>query len=142
VDAAERRDFVRNHWTAIFGYSRKNDGPSTTVVYYVTDGEDILVSTTATRSKARAVARNSRASLSVLDESWPFACLTVYCNATVDATVDSDLDAVASLYKRIFGTMLDRQFDDGAATMTSRGQVAGEARRANRLPARSICWGW
>jgi nitroimidazol reductase NimA-like FMN-containing flavoprotein (pyridoxamine 5'-phosphate oxidase superfamily) len=87
VNAAERRGFVRTHGTAIFGYARKNDGPSMTVVYYVMDGDDILISTTATRSKARAVARNSKASLCVLDESWPFAYLTVYCNAIVDATV-------------------------------------------------------
>ncbi|KMO83758.1 pyridoxamine 5'-phosphate oxidase family protein [Mycolicibacterium chlorophenolicum] len=115
MNAAERREFVRSHRAAIFGYSRKKDGPSLTVVYYVMDGDDILVSSTTPRSKTRAVVRNPKISLCVLDESWPFAYLTVYCDATVDATVESDLDAVVSLYKRIFGTILGREFDDSAA---------------------------
>jgi hypothetical protein len=79
------------------------------------DGDDILISTTATGSKARAVARNSKASLCVLDESWSFAYLTAYCNAIVEATVETDIDAVVSLYKRIFETMLGRELEDGAA---------------------------
>jgi PPOX class probable F420-dependent enzyme len=115
VNTEERREFVHSHRTAIFGYRRKNDGPSLTVVYYVMDGEDILISSTATRSKTRAASRNSKVSLCVLDESWPFGYLTVYCDAAVDATVESDLDAVVSLYKRIFGTILGRTLDDGAA---------------------------
>src|SRR5439155_23355405 len=31
----ERREFVRTHRTAIFGYGRRQDGPWMTVVYYV-----------------------------------------------------------------------------------------------------------
>jgi hypothetical protein len=27
MDRAERREFVRKHRTAVFGYSRKSDGP-------------------------------------------------------------------------------------------------------------------
>lgn len=115
MDTAERREFVRGHRAAIFGYGRKDDGPSLTVVLYVMDGDDILVSSTATRSKTRAVARNSKVTLCVLDEGWPLAYLTVYCDATIDATVESDLDAVVSLYKRIFGTILGRTLDDAAA---------------------------
>jgi PPOX class probable F420-dependent enzyme len=132
VNAAERRDFVRNHRTAIFGYGRKNDGPSMTVVYYVMDGEDILVTSTASRSKTRAVERNSKVSLCVLDENWPFAYLTVYCNAIVDATVDTDLDAVVSLYKRIFGKMLGRELDDSAA----HGDVLEKSRQEQRVVLR------
>ncbi len=53
----ERRRFVRDHRTAIFGYNRASDGPAMSVVYYVLDDDDtILVSTMRERSKARAVA--------------------------------------------------------------------------------------
>jgi hypothetical protein len=38
------------------------------IVYYVMDGDDILVSTMAARGKARAARRNSKVSLCVLDE--------------------------------------------------------------------------
>ena len=51
MTAEERREFVRAHRTCVFGYGRRNDGPSMTIVYYVMDGDDILVSTMAEREK-------------------------------------------------------------------------------------------
>lgn len=45
MNREERRNFVRRHRTAVFGYGRKNDGPAQSIVYYVTDGDDLLVST-------------------------------------------------------------------------------------------------
>ena len=58
VNQEERRQFVRDHRTCIFGYARKADGPAMTVVYYVMNGDsELLVSTMAARAKARAVAR-------------------------------------------------------------------------------------
>ena len=56
----ERRQFVRDHRTAIFGYSRKNDGPAMSALYYVMDGDEILVSTMKARAKAAAVRRDPR----------------------------------------------------------------------------------
>lgn len=133
MNAAERRDFVRNHRTAIFGYGRKNDGPAMTVLYYVMDGDDILVSTMEARAKKSAVTRNSKVSLCVLDEVWPLTYVTVYCDATVDATVETDLDAVVSLYKRIFETMLGRDLDDGAAHISVVEKAIVEKRVVLRL---------
>jgi len=52
-----------------------------TIVYYLMDGNDILVSTMAGRGKAKAIARNGRVSLCVLDEKWPPTYLLVYCDA-------------------------------------------------------------
>ena len=58
---SERREFVRTHRTCVFGYSRRNDGPAMSVVYYVpTDDDELLVSTMAGRSKALAVGRDPR----------------------------------------------------------------------------------
>jgi len=68
VNRDERRDFVRTHRTAVFGYGRKSDGPAQSIVYYVTDGDDILVSTMGARAKAKAVARLGKVSLCVLEE--------------------------------------------------------------------------
>ena len=56
MDRNERREFVRKHRTCVFGYNRQNDGPAMTVVYYVLDGDDLLVSTMAARAKAPALA--------------------------------------------------------------------------------------
>ena len=52
----ERREFVRKHRTAVLGYARKSDGPAQSIVYYVSDGDDLLVSTMGARAKAKAVA--------------------------------------------------------------------------------------
>ncbi|WP_156748695.1 pyridoxamine 5'-phosphate oxidase family protein [Mycobacterium sp. 1482292.6] len=45
----------------------RTDGPAMTVVYYVTDGDEILISTMAERAKAQAVQRNPNVSIYVLD---------------------------------------------------------------------------
>ena len=61
MDRNERREFVRKHRTCVFGYNRQADGPAMTVVYYVMDGDDLLISTMAARGKAHAVKRNPKA---------------------------------------------------------------------------------
>jgi hypothetical protein len=75
------------------------------------DGDDILVSTMSARSKAKAVRRNPKVSLCVLDENWPPSYLTAYCDATIDATVQTDLDAVVALNERILAVMAGRELD-------------------------------
>jgi PPOX class probable F420-dependent enzyme len=85
VNQEERRQFVRDHRTCVFGYARKAHGPAMTVVYYVMDGDDeLLVSTMAERGKTRAVDRDGKVSLCVLDESWPVKYLQVYGTGVVD----------------------------------------------------------
>jgi len=65
---SERRLFVQTHRTCIFGYGRMTDGPAMSVVYYVpTDDNELLVATMNHRAKARAVLRNGKVSLCVLD---------------------------------------------------------------------------
>jgi len=84
MNGAERRDFVRNHRTAVFGYGRKAHGPSMSCVYYVMDGDDILVSTMIGRGKEKAVRRNGKVSLCVLDEKWPPTYILVYGDAKIE----------------------------------------------------------
>ena len=84
MDPDKRRQFVREHRTCIFGYGRRNDGPAMTVVYYVMDGNDILISTMQARAKAKAVARDPHVSLCVLDEHWPPTYLQVYGTAVIE----------------------------------------------------------
>jgi PPOX class probable F420-dependent enzyme len=91
MNGRERRDFVRNHRTAIFGYGRKSHGPSMSCVYYVMDGDDILVSTMLGRAKAKAVQKNPKVSLCVLDEKWPPTYILVYGDATIEEDVDHKL---------------------------------------------------
>ena len=92
MDRDERRQFVNEHRTCIFGYARKDAGPAMTVVYYVTDGDDILISTMAERAKVKAVERNPHVSICVLDEKWPPTYLQVFGEATIDRNPDVVLD--------------------------------------------------
>ena len=105
MDRAERREFVRKHRTCVFGYNRKNDGPAMTVVYYVMDGDDLLISTMAARSKVRAVRRSPKASLCVLDEKWPLTYLQVYG----DATVEEDFDQAVDVLRQVIDLMAGEQ---------------------------------
>ena len=99
---SERREFVLTHRTCVFGYGRQKDGPAMSVVYYIpTDSDELLVSTMRPRAKARAVDRNSKVSLCVLDERWPFSYLQVYC----DARVDDDPDLVTDVMMAVGGRM-------------------------------------
>ena len=111
---AARRKFVREHRTAIFGYGRKDHGPAMTVLYYIMDGDDLLISTMLARGKAKAVQRNPKVSLCVLDENWPPTYITLFCDATIDATVSSDPDAVADLLLRVLELMAGRELDPSA----------------------------
>jgi PPOX class probable F420-dependent enzyme len=101
VDQAQRRQFVRAHRTCIFGYGRQEHGPAMTVVYYVMGGDDMLISTMAARGKARAVARDGRVSLCVLDEQWPLTYLQVYGRAVVE----HDRAQAVDVLTRVLGLM-------------------------------------
>jgi PPOX class probable F420-dependent enzyme len=105
MDTAERHEFVRKHRTCIFGYNRQDDGPAMTVVYYVLDGDDLLISTMAARAKAKAVRRNPKVSLCILDEQWPLTYLQVYGNATVE----EDFDQAVDVLRRVIDLMAGEQ---------------------------------
>jgi PPOX class probable F420-dependent enzyme len=104
---SERRSFVRTHRTCVFGTSRRADGPAMSIVYYVpTDSDELLVSTMRDRGKARAVERDGKVSLCVLDERWPFSYLQVYCDAQVDEDPDLVVDVMMAVAARMSGEPL------------------------------------
>ena len=104
---SERRLFVQTHRTCVFGYGRKVDGPAMSVVYYIpAENGDLLVATMGERAKAKAVARNPKVSLCVLDETWPFAYLQVYCDAVIDADEDVLVDVMMAVAERMSGEPL------------------------------------
>jgi len=110
MQPSERREFVRTHRTCVFGYSRRSDGPSMSIVYYVpTDEDELLVSTMRARGKAKAVTRAAKVSLCVLDERWPFAYLQVYCDARLDDDSELVVDVMAAVANRMSGQPLPRE---------------------------------
>lgn len=97
MDREQRRQYVRDHRVCVFGYSRREHGPAMTVVYYVMDGDDLLVSTMAARGKSKAVDRDGRVSLCILDEAWPLGYLQVYGNAIVSRDRDLAVDVLTQV---------------------------------------------
>jgi PPOX class probable F420-dependent enzyme len=127
MNQEERRQFVYDHRTCIFGYARRAHGPAMTVVYYVLEGDELLVSTMAERGKARAVARDERVSLCVLDEHWPLTYLQVYGTAVVDR----DPELAAEVLTRVVGLMAGEE-----VPAERRPQIAQLARDEQRVVLR------
>jgi PPOX class probable F420-dependent enzyme len=107
MSPSERRTFVHTHRTCVFGNGRLKDGPAMSVVYYVpTDDDELLVSTMADRGKARAVARDPKVSLCVLDERWPFSYVQVYADASIERDRDLVVDVMMAVAARMSGEVL------------------------------------
>ena len=127
MNREERRGFVREHRTAVLGYNRRSDGPAQSIVYYVMDGDDILVSTMGARAKAKAAERLGKVSLCVLDEQWPPTYLVAYCNAKIER----EPKAVVDLMMRIAGVMAGKQMPEAVRPMVEEG-----AKREGRVVVR------
>jgi PPOX class probable F420-dependent enzyme len=125
VNGEERRAFVHGNRTCIFGYERKSGPPSMSVVYYVMDGDDLLISTMADRAKAKAVQRNPEVSLCILTETWPFTYLLLYGRARVER------EGVVDLMMRIGELMSGEKIPDAA-----RPAVEAMAERERRVLVR------
>jgi PPOX class probable F420-dependent enzyme len=80
----EQRTFLKSHRLCVVGYERRGGPPALSPVYYVMDGDDLLISTQATRAKARAIAQNPEVSVCVLGESMPFPYVTVYGRGVIE----------------------------------------------------------
>lgn len=123
MDQSARRAFVETHRTCIFGFQRKQGPPSMSVVYYVMDGDDLLISTMAARAKAKAVARTREASVCVLDEKWPLTYLQVYGPAAVEDDFDRTVDVMMKVAALMAGQPLPeaaRPFVEAKARVEAR----------------------
>ncbi|HEY8173839.1 MAG TPA: PPOX class F420-dependent oxidoreductase [Dehalococcoidia bacterium] len=87
----ERAKFLKEHRLCVVAYERTGGPPALSPVYYVMDGDDILISTTASRAKAKALRRKAQVSICVLAEQMPFAYLTVYGRARIEEPGAADL---------------------------------------------------
>jgi len=129
MDREERKAFVRLHRTCVFGYNRRHDGPSMSIVYYMMDGpDDLLISTMAERGKAKAVRRDPKISIMVLDEKWPPTYVQLYCDARIDAGMESDPARVIDSMMKLYALMAGRPMPESA-----RANAAETARREKRI---------
>ncbi len=97
----EQREFLEKNRLAIVGLDRKAGPPSLTPVYYALDGDDIIVSTTASRFKAKAVRRSPEVSLCVLGERPPFPYLLIYGRGVIED--EGAVDVMMRIGQRMTG---------------------------------------
>ncbi len=84
IGTPEQDAFVRSMKWASITSLRKDGSPTTSVVFYAVDGDDLLFSTTKDRIKTRTFKRDPRAAVTVLDEGAPYRFVSVEGNATVE----------------------------------------------------------
>ena len=104
VTPEERTKFLAEHRLCVVGYARKAGPPALTPVYYAMDGGDIIISTTRSRAKARAIARDPRVSVCVLGEQQPFPYLTVYGRGRIEE--EGAVEAMMQIGARMTGNPL------------------------------------
>jgi PPOX class probable F420-dependent enzyme len=118
---AEHREFLETHRLAVVAVQREGKPPSLSPVYYVLDGDDIVISTTARRFKGSAVKRRPEVSLCILGEEFPFPYVTVYGTATIEQ--DGAAALMARIGEKMFGAPI------GSETMPAIEQRALQEQR-------------
>lgn len=88
----ERNKFLQSNRYCVVAYNRKSGPPAMSPVYYVMDGDDLLISTQAGRMKGRVFAREREVSVCVLAEDHPSApYITIYGRAKTEPEGAVDL---------------------------------------------------
>lgn len=73
----------KNKWGVVTTL-RRDGSPTSSVIFYARDGDDLLFSTTKDRLKAKTVQGDPRIALAILDEGAPFGYVTVEGTAIVE----------------------------------------------------------
>lgn len=100
----------------VLGTVRADGRPRLSTVYFVRDGERVLVSTESKRGKARDVERTGQASLCVQGDTKPFPFATIDGPARIRR--ENIGEATARIVARILGTEVgEAQADEALATV-------------------------
>jgi PPOX class probable F420-dependent enzyme len=102
----ERKQFLESHRLAVLGVERSAKPPHLSPVYYVPDGDDLLVSVTKTRTKTKLISRNGRLTLCVLHEEFPFPYLRIEGRGRIEE------DGAVDTMMRVGGKMQGRELPD------------------------------
>ena len=98
----ELRDFLDEHRVGVLATIASDGKPRQSVVYYVRDGDRLLISTLSERLKAKDVRRSGWASLSVRGDEQPYPSATFSGFAEILTTKIGP--PTARIMQRIAGT--------------------------------------
>jgi PPOX class probable F420-dependent enzyme len=86
---------------AVVATVNADGSPHTSVVWFKRDGDALLLSTTASRLKARNIARDPRVSLSIFETTNPYSSVDI--RGTAELTVDESKALPKTLSQRYLG---------------------------------------
>jgi len=81
------REFVNRNRLCVVSWHRSDgatEPPPLTPVFYVTDGDDVVISITEDRAKTRALRRDPAISVCVLGEEMPYPYVTLFGTARIE----------------------------------------------------------
>lgn len=111
----EHRAFLAEHRYCVVGTNSRSGPPALSPVFYVMDGDEIVISITTERHKYRAITRDPQLSLCVIHEEFPFGYVTVYGTGRIEEAEGAV--AMATVSEKIFGRALT---DDERAAIAAR----------------------
>lgn len=117
----ERKKFLNENRYCVIAYGRKSGPPAMSPVYYVVDGDDLLISTQAGRMKGKVLAKEREVSVCVLAEDHPSApYLTIYGRAKTER------EGAVDLMMRIGAVMTGNEIPEAARpAIEQRAQAEG-----------------
>lgn len=122
----QQRQFLNDNRFCVVSYGRKAGPPAMSPVYYVMDGDDMLISTQAGRAKGKTFATEGDVSICVLAEQHPTPrYLTLYGKAR------TEMDGATDLLVRIMETMSGNPLPEAV-----RPGIAAKAQAENRVVLR------
>lgn len=117
---AEWREFVMaGTRTGKLGVTRADGRPHVTPIWFVLDGDDVVFNTGETSVKAKALARDPRATLCVDDQLPPYSYVMIEGTVTLSSELDELLKWATAIGGRYMG-------EDRAAEFGERNGVPGE----------------
>jgi len=84
IGTAPQDAFINKNKWGVVTTLRSDGTPTSSVIFFARDGDDLVFSTTKSRLKAKTLARDARLALCVLDEGAPYGYVTVEGRATVE----------------------------------------------------------
>ncbi len=77
-------EFISNHRWGVLTTLRKSGNPSSSMVAYARDGDELVISTPGTTFKTSSISADARVSFCIISNQEPFNFVTVEGNATVE----------------------------------------------------------
>lgn len=84
IGTVDQDAFINKNRWAVVTTLRKDGSPTSSVIFYARDGDEIVFSTTEGRLKAKTLRRDPRIAVAVLDEGPPHGFVTIEGAATVE----------------------------------------------------------